>query len=224
MITCPPDFTLPCGTPDDSERHGNRDRDRQLRSVAGCDLHGRHRRSLPERFDHHADLDGDGLVRQLVDLRADDHADRGTGPGLRPRLGDQPGRRLRDPGADSSLSSVPTLGGYLTFHVASATNNAQIILAAQLPPFSTIPLAEGLRPARRSDRSGTLILERSTTTDSVGPGARDSCSRRLPELVNVTIMLQAGVVSPGGPLGFAQLTNAVEVHTRQLPAVLHVLA
>src|SRR5206468_4280661 len=84
---------------------------------------------------------------------------------------------------------------------------APVLLAAQLPPFSpATTIGDGCILHIDPTAPSTLILD-GFTTNNAGTWAQAFLLAQLPELLNLTIMLQAGIVSPGGPLSYVHLTG-----------------
>jgi hypothetical protein len=103
------------------------------------------------------------------------------------------------------LAYLTPLGG-LSLVINSAPPNAQGLLAVQPPPFAPPgPLAPPC--VLFVDPASPTLLVGYFTTDALGTWSTSSPMPPAP----FDLRFQAGTVSPGGPLGTVQLTNALEI-------------
>jgi hypothetical protein len=106
--------------------------------------------------------------------------------------------------------TLPMAGGFVSLHVGSATPNSQLVVAAQLPPFGqSIPLPPPCALGVDVSSPATILMDQ-FATDSTGEWTFGFLLAPIPELANLSVRIQAGVFSPGGPLGFLELSDTIE--------------
>jgi hypothetical protein len=216
VIVCPPDFTLPCGTPTGPAVTGfatATDNCDPSPVVTFTDVNNGTcpaAASITRTWTATDSCNNVSSCTQTITLIE------GPGQGCIPALVTDLGGACGAP-PPILMSSLPILGGYLSFHIASNTTNAQIILVAETPPLpNPIPLAQPC--VLWVDPAGpNSVLIDAFYTDGIGDWGSRWQLAIIPQLVSMNIRLQAGILSPGGPLGFAQLTNAVQVTVGTCP-------
>jgi hypothetical protein len=114
------------------------------------------------------------------------------------------------PRAPRLMMSLPMPGGFVSLHVGEASSNAQLIVAAQLPPFGALePLAAPCMMGVDVYAPTTMVMDQ-FVTDPAGEWTYAFLLAGVPELVNLNVRIQAAVYSSGGPLGFLDLSDVIE--------------
>jgi hypothetical protein len=108
------------------------------------------------------------------------------------------------------MMSLPMPGGFVSLHVGEAPSNAQLIVAAQLPPFGPMELLSAPCMMGVDVYSPTAMVMDQFATDATGEWTYAFLLAPVPELVNTNFRIQAAVYSSGGPLGFLDLSDVIE--------------
>jgi hypothetical protein len=210
VITCPPNFQLPCGTPTDPSVTG---------SATATDNCGP---IPPPTFSDQmtgscADVNGATITRTWT---ANDGCNTATctqiitlvpppNQGCIPAYVIDLGGSCGNP-APKLTSSPPILGSYLAFRIYNAPPNAPILFAADPAPFPP-PVMFGNGCTLWVDPTASLFLS-SIFTDGNGDWTlRFLIDMNNLSLVNQLIRVQAGFVSVGGPAPVISLTNGLEL-------------
>ena len=196
VITCPPDFTLPCGTSTAPTVTGfatATDNCVAFPPVTFTDLPTGQCPDASTIVRTWSTTDGCNTVtcQQTITLT--------QGPGS----GCTPGSVV-NLGGDAELpapfltSTMPTIGQYLSFHITNAPPNGQIIFLAQGQPFpAPLNIVDGC--VLWVDPAVSMSVD-FWFTDSNGDWVSRILLAQIPELLNMVLRIQAGVIAPGGPL------------------------
>jgi hypothetical protein len=208
-ITCPPDFTLPCGTSTDPTVTGF------ATAADDCD---------PSPAIAYVDTPSgacpDAATITRVWTATDACLNESTCTQVitltqGPASGCTPGSMLDLGGGCGTpppvlTATMPTIGSYLSFHIKSAPANAQIVFLAQAPVFPA-PMPMGNGCVLFVDPGVAMIVD-VWYTDFNGDWVSRILLANLPQLLSLPLRIQAAVLDPGGPLlGIARLTNAIEL-------------
>jgi hypothetical protein len=214
VITCPPDFTVPCGTPTDPGVTGT------ATATDNCN---------PSPIITHSDVTvgtcpaGQTITRTWTASDGCQSVSCVQTITLLPPPPAFPGC-VADLGGGCGAPAPTLAGGIAGFQVSlsitGASANAPGLVAVQLQPFpAPAPLATPCVLFLDPSSPNTVTLANFQTSAS---GTWNN-NFPIPLVTMLDVRAQAAILTAGGPLGFAQLSNAIEIQ-RPCPPCTYTLA
>ena len=213
-ITCPPDITLPCGTPTDPSVTGTATATDTCGPIPPVTHSDAVNGQCPQgttitRTWSATDGCNTATCVQIITLTA------GPGQQCVPATVTDLGGECGAP-APILTASPPSISNYLAFRLLNAAPNAQVILAAQAAPLPA-PLFLAPPCILWVDPASSVVFDFFATDFNGDWTNRFEIAPGNVALIGLTVRVQAGVITQGGPLGFAQLTNGLLLNFGSCP-------